>query len=242
MPAFETATSEMDALRSMLARHLLRGAIAIGIAAAIVFTLFPSLDLIVARMFLASPGHFVGQSSTLVTVLRNVFIVLFFGVLLVALAAIVAHRMRGRTIVPGLDQITALFVVVCLVAGPGLVTNLIFKDHWGRARPAKVSEFGGTQVFTPPLRPTNQCERNCSFVSGEASSSFALFYTAALAWPQSGAVLLAIGTIAGLANGAVRMAQGGHFLSDVIFAGLFMALTVVLVHYVVFASRWRLKP
>jgi lipid A 4'-phosphatase len=31
----------------------------------------------------------------------------------------------------------------------------------------------------------------------------------------------------GLVTGLVRMAQGGHFLSEVAFAGVFMALTVL---------------
>jgi len=37
------------------------------------------------------------------------------------------------------------------------------------------------------------------------------------------------GTVGGLATGLVRMAQGAHFLSDIVFAGVFMALTVLVV-------------
>jgi lipid A 4'-phosphatase len=31
-----------------------------------------------------------------------------------------------------------LFLAVCQAAGSGLVTNLVFKDHWGGARPKQV--------------------------------------------------------------------------------------------------------
>ena len=50
------------------------------------------------------------------------------------------------------------------------------------------------------------------------------------------AVLVIGGTIAGLSAGLVRMAQGGHFLSDVIFAGVFMALTVLIVRRLMFGA------
>jgi hypothetical protein len=52
------------------------------------------------------------------------------------------------------------------------------------------------------------------------------------------------GTLCGLAAGLVRMAQGGHFLSDVIFAGVLMVLTVSLAHKLMLARttrRW-LRP
>jgi lipid A 4'-phosphatase len=47
---------------------------------------------------------------------------------------------------------------------------------------------------------------------------------------------VAVGTVVGAAAGFVRIAQGGHFLSDVVFAGLLMALTALLVHGLMF---WR---
>jgi lipid A 4'-phosphatase len=117
--------------------------------------------------------------------------------------------------------------------GPGLVANLLLKDHWGRARPRHVAEFGGPKTFTPPLIPANQCPRNCSFVSGEAASIFLPFYAVAFVVPQWAAALVAAGTLLGFASGAVRVSQGAHFLSDVIFAGVFMALTVGLVYWAI---------
>jgi lipid A 4'-phosphatase len=88
-------------------------------------------------------------------------------------------------------------------------------------------EFGGTKQFTPPLVVARQCRRNCSFVSGEASSTFVTFYAAAVLLPQWSLPLVVAGTIGGLLTGLIRMAQGAHFLSDVVFAGVFMALTVL---------------
>jgi membrane-associated PAP2 superfamily phosphatase len=112
-----------------------------------------------------------------------------------------------------------MFLLLCFAVGPGLVANIIFKDHWGRARPMQVVEFGGDKSYTPPLTPSDQCARNCSFFSGEASAIFALFFAAALVVPQWSTGLIFVGILAGLADGTVRVLQGAHFMSDVLFAG-----------------------
>jgi lipid A 4'-phosphatase len=77
-------------------------------------------------------------------------------------------------------------------------------------------------------------------VSGEAASVFVPLYAAALLLPRWSLLLAAAGTVGGLAAGLVRVSQGAHFLSDVIFAGVFMALTVLIVHRIMFGPRWAL--
>src|SRR4029077_7885421 len=64
---------------------------------------------------------------------------------------------------------------------------------------------------------------------------FAPFYAVAAIAPQWTAPLVVAGTVAGLAAGIVRIAQGAHFLSDVVFAGLFMGLMAIVLHRVMFA-------
>jgi lipid A 4'-phosphatase len=109
--------------------------------------------------------------------------------------------------------------------------NVIVKDMVGRARPKSVQEFGGDRLFSPPLVIAGQCPRSCSFVSGEASSSYVIFYAAAVVAPQFAPILIGVGTIAGFLTGLIRMGQGAHFLSDVVFAGIFMALTVAAAYF-----------
>src|SRR5690606_16584088 len=122
----------------------------------------------------------------------------------------------GRRRWLGLDKAHWLFLAACLAAGPGLVANLVLKDNWGRARPKHVVEFGGTKAFTPPLVIAGQCPRNCSFVSGEASSTCLPLDAAAALFPQWSVPLVIAGTVGGLATGLVRMSQGAHFLSDIV--------------------------
>jgi lipid A 4'-phosphatase len=210
--------------------------VATGVAAGAVFLAAPEIDLAAARLFHAPGTGFVGQSLAWVHAVRWAFIVLYFGTIALCLAGLVAvWRRRAQFLTLG--KVHWLFLAACLAAGPGLVANVVLKDQWGRPRPRQVVEFGGTRHFTPPLVMSDQCPRNCSFVSGEASSTYVVLYAAAALVPQWSVALVAAGTVGGLATGLVRMSQGGHFLSDVIFAGVFMALTVLALRALILRER-----
>ncbi len=114
---------------------------------------------------------------------------------------------------------------------------LLLKSHWGRPRPVEVSAFGGSLDFVPWFSPFGGCDSNCSFVSGEAASAFSLLAIAILL-PQRFRVPAVVGaTVYGLIVGLMRIAMGGHFLSDVLFAGVFTALAIWVLHGAIF--RWR---
>jgi lipid A 4'-phosphatase len=130
-------------------------------------------------------------------------------------------------------KVAALLLVV-LAIGPGLIVNGILKEHWGRARPRDVVEFGGDHRFTPAIVISDQCERNCSFTAGHPSAGFAL---AALGYAYVSRrrrwAVFAAATGFGLLVGLARVAVGGHFLSDVLFSGfIVVGLTVWL------GNRW----
>lgn len=121
----------------------------------------------------------------------------------------------------------ALIVLLSLALGPGLIVNVVFKDHWGRPRPYQVFRDGKT--FLPVWQPNfNQANDN-SFPCGHASIGFFLGVPfLACRQRQRG---LIIGLIAGLFVGVVRMLQGGHYLSDVVFCGVFVWVCAELVIY-----------
>ena len=122
----------------------------------------------------------------------------------------------------------AALVLLVLAIGPGLIVHSLLKDHWGRPRPAQIVDFGGSGHYVPPGVISDQCARNCSFVSGHASAGF-MIAAGALFWPHRRRRWLAAGLVAGSLIGAVRIVQGGHFLSDVIGAGLVVLGTVLAV-------------
>ena len=110
------------------------------------------------------------------------------------------------------------FVVLAGTLGPGLVVNSVFKDNWQRARPYQVEPFGGTQQFTRATVMTDQCNNNCSFVSGHVACGF--FLASLMLVDRRRRVMWGVtGLAAGLVIGFARMAAGGHWLSDVLWAG-----------------------
>jgi lipid A 4'-phosphatase len=146
---------------------------------------------------------------------------------------LLVHNLVRKRQVGRLSNRFLLFVLAALAVGPGLVVNAGFKDNWGRARPRDVTEFAGERTFTPALVPTDQCERNCSFVAGHPS---VMYWLAALGFAvaagrrrnQVFVVAAALGLIAGFG----RIVQGGHFLSDVVFSGVAVFAVVWLL------ARW----
>jgi lipid A 4'-phosphatase len=70
----------------------------------------------------------------------------------------------------------------------------------------------------PVFVPSQFCQTNCSFVSGHAAVGFALMSIGMLSIRKRRRFWLAIGLIAGGAVGLARIAQGGHFFSDVVFS------------------------
>jgi lipid A 4'-phosphatase len=131
----------------------------------------------------------------------------------------------------------ALYLVLTLAIGPGLITNTLFKDHWGRARPIDVVEFSGSERFTPWWDPRGPCPNNCSFIAGEPAGAFWTLAPAAIAPPQWRLLAYGGAIVFGFGIGLLRIAAGGHFFSDVVFAGVFMYLVAWTLHGLIF--RWR---
>ncbi len=139
----------------------------------------------------------------------------------------------------GLSRAAIVYLMAVFLLGPALLVNGVFKEYWGRARPSQIVEFGGTKHYTPPLVIADQCDHNCSFVSGEGSLGFAFFAFGFAATTRRGRRLgHGAALLLGSAFGALRIAQGGHFLSDVFFGGVLMLALAWLLHRWLIASGW----
>lgn len=130
----------------------------------------------------------------------------------------------------------ALFLIATMALGPGILANVILKDHWGRVRPIDVTELGGSGRFTAWWDPRGDCQDNCSFVAGEPSGAFWTMAPAALAPPQWRLLAYGGAVAFGAAIGLLRIAGGGHFFTDVVFAGVFIYLLTYAAHGLLF--RW----
>jgi lipid A 4'-phosphatase len=128
----------------------------------------------------------------------------------------------------------SLFLVIFMILGPGLLVNTVFKEHWGRPRPADIVNFGGTETFRQ-IWEKGQPEQGKSFPSGHAAVGFFLFspfFFLRKTSRSSAFLFLGLGIFYGTFMGAGRMIQGGHFLSDVLWSGVFTYLTGLILYYI----------
>ena len=70
------------------------------------------------------------------------------------------------------SRLIFLLLLVTLALAPGLLANLLLKEHWHRPRPIDVAQFGGDEHFRPWWDPRGDCPKNCSFIAGEPTAAF----------------------------------------------------------------------
>jgi membrane-associated PAP2 superfamily phosphatase len=205
----------------------------LGFALEALFSAAPWIDLWASGLFYDGSGFPLGHAPATV-LLRDAYQLIFIAMCVCAVVGLV-----GALACPAGRRASWrlwAFVVSLMALGPGLLTNVILKDHWGRARPVQIVQFGGHAAFTGPFVMTDQCASNCSFVSGEGSTAAAVAAAlVALFWralPGDASRAAAVAALAAWLGGAAffRMARGGHFLSDTLFAFIFMALVAVALY------------
>ena len=210
-------------------------ALTIAAVVGLLFGIYPHLDIRVTGL-LFNPEFYTFNMRQTLSPVRDaamwlITILAVVPVIAVAVKLILPHRpmlMRPRA---------ALFMMVTLALGPGLVVNGLAKEHWGRPRPVDVRQMGGTEPFVAWWDPRGTCQKNCSFVSGDVSGGFWTLAPAALVpapWrPLAYAAAIALGS--GIA--VLRMLFGGHFFTDAVFAGIITFLIVWLTYNTLY--RWR---
>jgi membrane-associated PAP2 superfamily phosphatase len=159
---------------------------------------------------------------------------IFVGVLLAA-AALVAFTLSywfPRRLLAW--RRPALFLVLVAALGPGLLVNVVFKDHYGRPRPREVQELGGQERFLPVWVKGSDPQAK-SFPCGHCSMGFYV----GVPWlvlrrrrRAAAAAFLGAGLLFGFVLGASRMMAGGHFLSDVVWAGGMVWIVALVLHRV----------
>lgn len=117
-----------------------------------------------------------------------------------------------------------IYLFLVLAIGNGLIVNGLFKEFWGRPRPAQIENFSGTQVYEPSLW-IDTSSYGKSFPCGHATMGFYFYALALLAGMPAQRFLILFATIFGLLIGIGRSSMGGHFLSDTLWAGILLWLT-----------------
>jgi lipid A 4'-phosphatase len=199
------------------------------------FLLWPEIDLAVSRPFYVPGQGFPLAEAAWAEALRWLIWRMSEGV--VALSLLLLGLAAIRRSLGSLGAREGGFILLLYGLGPGLLVNGILKSYWGRARPASVTEFGGTLDFTPPLLIADECTRNCSFVSGEGAAAVALCISLIVILsrfrdrlsPFLFRALVSVAVFIALAGSLLRIAAGRHFLSDTLFAAvLVLAIAAAL--------------
>lgn len=122
----------------------------------------------------------------------------------------------------------AMITLLSLAIGPGLIVNTVLKNHWGRARPYQV--LRDHKIFSPVWRPDFNAPENNSFCSGHAAMGF--FLGVPLLALRRKKIAIITSLCGGVIIGTVRILEGGHYLTDVMFAGVFVWLAAFMAIYI----------
>jgi lipid A 4'-phosphatase len=225
--------------RSEISKPAIRLFLAIHVLLGLAFYFAPGIDLGVSSLFYTPAKGFVlgSRSSTKVLPFIPWVTIVFVTLLLLLLMGNLVAGWRNRQPTAHLQSIQrTLFLLLTLILGPGLLINVILKNQTGRTRPNRVEAFGGDRQFTPAFVTTGACKSNCSFVSGDAAMGYYFLAFLFVARKRRWAIALAAYTL-GTAIGVLRIAQGAHFLSDVIFAGFFTYLVAWVLSMVLLPAQ-----
>jgi membrane-associated PAP2 superfamily phosphatase len=126
----------------------------------------------------------------------------------------------------------AAYLVLAMVIGPGLIANSILKDNWGRPRPRDLVQFGGEYQYEAPLS-IDPASSGKSFPCGHATMGFYFFALGFALLHKSkfwACLTVLFALLWGLLIGWIRIGMGGHFASDVLWAGGVVYLTSFILY------------
>jgi len=195
-----------------------------------VFAIWPELDLTVSHLFFWD-GSFDGDGLP-DHLARDFFRITPF-VVLAAYAALWLAKHLGVSLRWAPSGRAVIFIIATMVIGPGLIVNAGFKDHWHRPRPAQTQDFNGPSPFRPWYEDNGACQRNCSFVSGEASTGFWMVAPASVLPPPWRGPAIVAAFAFGFGASLLRLAFGGHYISDVLLGGLITLIVIEVVRRVI---------
>ncbi len=193
------------------------------------FYLYPQIDLFISSLFFDN-GFFLKNTLFAKAIYKLTIITTAafgIGTLFLLLYELIAKK-------EFIQKRVLIYLLLALLLGPGLLVNVVLKNHWGRARPSQITYFGGTKEFTPAFVVSNQCRRNCSFTSGHAAAAFYFLALAPLFRGKKRRIAFIAALLWGSIVGFVRIIQGGHFLSDVVCSAVFVYLVSVGLYYLLF--------
>lgn len=198
--------------------------------------LFPNLDIGFSKLFYSPEDGFIYKNNLIVQLcFQSVPVITktLFAVVPVYLLYIAIRRKTLNRKILG----CGLYIMLSIAIGPGLLVNHLFKENYGRARPAQTIDFGGKKNFTRACEYSKECSHNCSFSSGHAAMAYSLTSFAYIAplmlFSRIYSTMILFGSLVGLS----RVLMGGHFLSDILAS----CCTILTINHLLYLCLQKLK-
>jgi lipid A 4'-phosphatase len=205
------------------------------IATALLFYIFPEMDIRFSMFFYdPASGFYLANTPFCRWIYASIEILSIAWGGLAGLLLIVSWIRKKKLF--GLSTRHLIYLLASLAIGPGLIVNLVLKDNWGRARPYEITQFGGSSAFTPAFVISCECQKNCGFVSGHAAMGF-YFIAFGFLYKKRRSLIAFLAGIYGTVVGMVRILQGGHFLSDVVFAFFITYAVSAVLFWIMFERK-----
>lgn len=208
------------------------------VMASVLFLAVPGVDLAVNQSFYRPDHSFAGKHYPWMGWVYQAAPRLGQALFVTGLLVCLARWVRPVQVPRWLWRSLAAWMLV-VVLGVGLLVHEVLKNQVGRPRPQQVVQMGGSAPYVPIYAVSAWCPTNCSFVSGHAAIGFSIVGFGMWAPPRRRRRWWLAGMALGAGIGWVRIAQGGHFLSDVVFSGLAIWGTAILIRRV--WLHWRLR-
>ena len=189
---------------------------------AILLTVGSGFDLFFSNLFYKGNNQFLLQSYDLITIFfRDILLPIIL--LYILFLPIFSKLTPINKLYFGYTFSTKeiIFIWITQFINLILIINIFLKTFWGRARPGDVLELGGKDNFSHWYQISDACTSNCSFVSGDSAVGFSLII---LYLVSNNLKYVYLSIIFGFVLGFIRIAEGGHFLSDVIFSAIIVFL------------------
>ncbi|MDC3021834.1 phosphatase PAP2 family protein [Pelagibacteraceae bacterium] len=189
-------------------------------------TASPSLDLYISSLFYLGDSQFLVNTHYYISIFFREVLLPFILLYILVLPVVGRFTKIDNIFFNYKFNVKEIFllwgsqVIIVLI-----FVNFVLKNFWGRARPNDVLELGGKEIFSPWYEMSNTCLTNCSFVSGDASVGFSIIILYLI---TKKIIFLYASIISGFLLGLIRIVAGGHFLSDIFFAGFFIVILNII--------------
>lgn len=194
----------------------------------VVFLISPYVDVYISALFVEN-GHFLFEDNWFTNLIDKGIPEIIVAISVLIMGLWIAGKVWCK-IYLGITTQVMLLTSGTMIFGPIVVVNGIFKSFWGRARPMNIETFGGDKNFSLPMQIANQCDWDCSFMSGHTAVAFWTLSLALLAPKKWRKTAVTLSVMFGIITAVVRIGQGAHFFSDVVFAAVVMCVIIVLTY------------